>query len=57
MKHVVMQAIGHYRVPCDWPKKTKKTRRDRKFSSHEVAHEITAHRTKLKQELSIFGDQ
>ena len=36
MKHVVMQAIGHYRAPCDWPKKQW---RDDKFSSHEVARE------------------
>ena len=34
VKHMVMQAIGHYRAPCYWPKKKKKKQwRDHKFSS------------------------
>ena len=36
MKHMVMQAIGHYREPCNWPKKQW---RDPKVSSYEVARQ------------------
>ena len=35
-KHMVMQAIGHHRASCDWPKKQW---RDHKFSSYEVGRE------------------
>ena len=55
MKHVVMQAIGHYRRPCDRPKKNPKTNDEEIVSSaHMRLHvKITGHRTKRKQELSI----
>lgn len=37
MKHMVMQAIEHGKVPCDWS--NKQWRVHIKFSLHEIAHE------------------
>ena len=41
MMNVVMQAIGHYRAPCDWPKKQSR-------DDSRLHVKITRHRTKLK---------
>ena len=51
IKHMVMQAIGHHRAPCYWPKKNNG---EIISLAHMRLHvKITGHRTKLKQELSI----